>query len=211
MHVLLGIRMMTCMAFSIVYVALHSDSKPIPMVLLHVAICLAGIVGSCGSFIFAHFRKRTSVLLRTINEINVVFLNRKDNALENRRASNRIFMDIFILCSVFQLSAIMTYALFTWEFVKSGVPNFNSFFYQPTPYSCMAFLDEILFMVAGAWTISLVSFYLSMYIEFILRISLHIRVLAGDMRQLRKEVDFNEEEELKKLKFLVKNLNFYYW
>lgn len=211
MNVFLSIRVTSCMILALVYMLLHWDSKPIHLALQDVAICLAGIVGSCASLLFAYYRKRTSKLMIIINEISVAFLKRNDNVLENRRASNKVFISMCVFCGVLQMMASMTFVMFAWEFAKSGLPNFNSFFYQPTPYSFMAYFDGILFLVPGVWVTHVVTFYSSMYIEFILRISLHFRVLADDMRKLRRGVDTDEEEELQKLKSLIKDLNFYYW
>lgn len=181
------------------------------MVLGDVAICLAGIVGSFAAFIFPFYRKRTTKLLRTINEINRDVLKRNHNALENRRASNRLFKIISILFGVLQGSGTMTVVLFAWEFANTGLPQFNSFLYQPTPYSVVAFVDEILFLIPALWMESFITLYFSMYIEFILRISFHFRVLAEDMRNLRRGVESAEDKELQKLKALIKDLNFYYW
>lgn len=105
----------------------------------------------------------------------------------------------------------MTVVLYAWQFAHSGLPHFNSFFYQPTPFSLMAFVDEILFWIPALWVISLITLYLSMYIEFILRISFYFRVMAEDMRKLRSGVDIDEGMELQKLKTLIKDLNFYHW
>lgn len=207
-YILLTIRATSCMILSLWYLAMHSENKPIAIILQDVAICLAGLVASFGAIIFPLYRNRTSTLLRTINEINLDILPRTQ---ENRNNSNRLFLGLFILCGVGLVSGSMSFLIFGWQFAKSGLPNFNSFLYQPTPYSVMAFVDEILFLVIAIWISSLCTFYYTMYIEFILRISFYFRVTAGEMRQLRRGENFEEDKEMEKLKFLIKDLNLVYW
>lgn len=202
------------MTFSLLYLALYMDSRPLPMVLQDVALIIAGFVGCAGSVIFPITRKRTSALLRTVNEMNLDILNRTHNALENCRVSNRLFIAISTLCTLLEAAGTMAYIMFALEFVNSGLPQFNSFFHQPAPYSFMAFFDFILFWIPGIWIIYLNTYYLCMYIEFIVRISFHFHVLAGEMRQLRKgegALKIDEEEELQKFKSLIKDSNLLYW
>lgn len=199
------------MILSLWFIGMHWESKPIEKTLEDAAIALAAIVGSCGTIIFPYNRKRTSHLLRTINEVNVDILQRGHNALNNRRTSNRLFMAITILSAALQVSGIMSYNLFAWEFANSWVPKFNSFLFQPEPYSIMAFVDETLFLMTGFWMMSLPNSYSSMYIDFILRISFHFHVTAEEMRQLRRGLDFDEENEHHKLKSLIKDSNLLYW
>lgn len=201
---------------ALLFLALHPDSKPAAAVLQDVAVCLAAIVGSSGTIIFPFFRKRSSALLATINRINLGVLNRTHNALENRRTSNRLFIAIPILCAVLEAASFTIFLLFAWEFAYSGLPQYNSFLHQPKPFSVVAFVDEILFLITGFWMMSSVTFFLCMYFEFVLRISFYFRVTAEEMRQLRRRVrvDSNgegENEELQKLKLLVKDLNLLYW
>lgn len=211
MYWLLNIRLLTCMILALVFLIMHWDSKPIPMLLQDGAICAAEIVGCYGSFVFVYFRKRTSKLLRTINGTNRTLLQRTHNALEKRQSSNRLFIAMTILCTIIQVSGTMTFVVFAWEFARSGLPQFNSFLYQPTPYSVMSYVDATTFLCSGVWMMTLYSFYLSMKIELILRISFHFRILAEDMRQLRRGVNFEEEVELQKLKSFLKELNLLHW
>lgn len=208
-YMLLSVRIVQCMGLSLLYLALHWDSEPLPTVLQNSAMCLAGLVGSGATYIFPIYRKRTSALLATINENNRKIL--KQNSLETRRASNRLFIMLFILSIILEVSVLINFVLFAWEFAKSGIPKFNSFLHIPEAYSVMAYVDQMSFLCTGFWMMSLCTFYLLMYIEFILRISFHFRVLAQDMRQLRSAVDANEEEQLHKLKVLIKDLNVLYW
>lgn len=207
----LSIRMTTCMAFSLLYLALHWDSKPFSQVSQDVAVCIAGLFTSSASFLFRYYRIRTSALLRTINEINRNIQKRDHNDLENRRVSNRMFLGLSIYCIIFQILGTMACLMFGLEFAYTGLPQFNSFLYQPTPYSVMAFVDVIAFLCPCCWTMTLCTLYLTMYIEFNLKISFYFRVTAEEMRQLRRAVNFNEEEELNKLKSLIKDLNLFHW
>lgn len=207
----LFLRVTTSMLLGLVFLGMHRRSKPVPMLLQDVATCISALVGSSAAPIFQCYRERTSNLLRTINEINMDILKREHNALENRRSSNRLFLAMKIMCTVIEVSGSMAFIMFAWEFVKSGLPQFNRFLYQPEPYSVIAYVDEILFLCSGFWMMSLCTFCTSMYMEFILRISFYLRVTGEEMRQLRKGVDFDEEKEQLKLKSLIKDLNLLHW
>lgn len=186
---------------------MHSDIKPLPIVLQDVAVGLAATVGGFGTILFTFYRKRTTNLLTTVNEMNLNILQRSHNAMENRCISNQLFTIMPILWVAFVFSAIIIFSLFGWEFTQSGQPNYNSFFFVPKPFSVIAYVDQMFFLCSGLWMMVSVSSYLSMHIEFILRISFHFRVLAEEMRQLRKEGNCDEEMELQKLKSLIKDLN----
>lgn len=210
-YMVLSVRIVTCMGLSLLYLALNWNSGPAPMILQDAAMCMAGLVGSGATFIFPIYRKRASALLKTINDINLSVLKQSYNALENRRNSNRLFLTMSILSIVFEVSVFMNFVLFAWEFAHSGTPKFNSFLHLPKPYSVVAYVDELSFLFTGFWMMSFCTFYLLMYIEFILRISFHFRVSAEEMRQLRSGNEINEKGELQKLKSLIKDLNLLYW
>lgn len=106
---------------------------------------------------------------------------------------------------------MISFLLFLCEFHNTGLPKVNSLVYPPTQFSGLSFFDEITYVGSGFWMMSMCSFFLCIYIEFILRISFHFRVLSEDMRQLRRGVDFDEDEELQKLKSFIKELNLLYW
>lgn len=200
------------MSISLVYLGMHWETKPLSLLLNDIVINMTGLVGSTACFVFPYNRKRTSNLLRTVNEINRDILMRKHNALQNQRTSNRLILGLSLWCTVFEIlactAAILTH---TVEFALTGLPSFNSFFYQPLPYSLVALVDEISIVFVCVWALSLNTLYLSMYFEFILRISFYFRVTAEEMRQLRKGDNFDEDEELRKLKSLIKDLNLLYW
>lgn len=101
--------------------------------------------------------------------------------------------------------------MYAWEFAHTGIPTFYNFLYQPTPYSLTAIVDEILLLGVGFWVQSLTVLYLSTYFEFILRISFYFRITAKEMRQLRTGSNVDEDEEQRKLKSLIKDLNLVYW
>lgn len=127
---------------------------------------------------------------------NLDILKWTPNAQQNRRTSNRLFLALFLMCSISELLTMISFLLFLCEFHNTGLPKVNSLVYPPTPFSGRSFFDEITYV---GWMMSMCSFFLCIYIEFILRISFHFRVLSEDMRQLRRGVDFDEDEELQKL------------
>lgn len=210
MYIILTIRLVAGMVLSLFYLSMHwADSKPVSMMLEDAALSMAGFVGGVAAIIFPFYRNRTSVLLTTINEINLNILKRDQQ--ENRRPSNRLFLVLFLLCTLFEVFGMMAYVIFIWDFAKSGLPRFNNLLYQPHPYSVMACLDEMSFWIVGVWVTHLANFYPCMYIDFILRISFHFRVTANEIRQLRSGVKVDEDVELEKLKSLIKDLSLLYW
>lgn len=210
-YIFLSVRTTIFLMLALCYIGLHWGDKSVPMALQDAATCVMGFVGSLVAYIFPYYRGRISRLIRTINEINLNTLKRNHNAQENRRTSNRLFVRLAVVCAVFQSMGIMAYVMFAVAFIKTGKPTFNTVLYQPAPGSVMEIVEQIQFLVRGVWMMSLTTCYFSLYIEFILRISFNFRVLAEEMRQLRRGVDFNEEEKLQKLKSLIKDLNLLYW
>lgn len=199
------------MAFSLVYLGMHLDSKPIQIILSDSVICLAGLVVNSWCYIFPYYRERSSKLLKAVNEINLDILKRNQNFLSNRRASNRLFLILSLVYIVINVVVWIGLSTYAWQFTHTGLPPFNSFLYQPRPYSLTAFVDEILLLGGGFWVQSLTVPYLTTYFEFILRISFYFQVTAKEMRQLRTGCDIVEDEEQRKLESLIKDLTLLYW
>lgn len=207
----LSLWMTTSMILQLTYLGLHRDIVPVPMLLQNVAILISRGVGCFGTMLYPYNRKRTSKLLKTINDINQDILKRSHNALQNRQTSNRMFIALTIISIFLEAMALSTLFMFGWEFTITGLPQFNSFFYQPEPYSVIACLEEVLLLLPCTWLLSVVTSYLCMYIDFILRISFYFRVTAEEMRQLRNGVGVDETNELQKLKSLIGDLNLFNW
>lgn len=189
----------------------QTKTKPIAILLQDVALCLAGLVACFGFVLFPYNRQRTSALLKAVNEMNGEILRRHQNAISNLRFSNRLHQLFPIVCLILQVTGLLVCPKFCIEFVKTGVPYFtDGVLYEP--FSVWAYISQFLQVLTIARSCSLVTFYMLMYIEVLLRISFHFRVTAEEMRQLRNSLSlFDEEEELSRLKKLVQDANFLYW
>lgn len=73
------------------------------------------LIAVSGVFIFQYEGKRSCILLKTVNNINLDVLH---NVQENQRVSNGLFKVVSISCFVLQVSGSMAFVIFA----KSGLP-----------------------------------------------------------------------------------------
>lgn len=50
----------------LIYCARHPFNKPLPNMLQDIGVCLTGLTGCCGTFVFASNRKRISKMLKAV-------------------------------------------------------------------------------------------------------------------------------------------------
>lgn len=176
-----------------------------------IGVCLTGLTGCCGTFVFASNRKRISKMLNSVNDMNQDILERRGpNWLENRRQSNRLFLGITIFVVIYLLLSILQIPVFFVEFAKTGVPYLQNDLFQFKPFSIFAYAITLLQTLSMVLMIYTVNTMLPILLEVLLRIAFYFRVTAGELRLLRGGASFDEQVEFLKLKKLIKDVNLFH-
>lgn len=192
----------------LVYCARHPQSKPVAIMVQDIGHCLTELAACSSAFLFPYNRKRTSNLLKAVNDMNRDILRRQNkNSRKNRRYSNRLFQRLSLIGVVYLISGVMFSPLFFVEFAKTGLPYLRSDFYHLVPFSVLAHTINVFQICTDFWLVYLVLTLTAIYCELLLRIAFHFRVTAQELRQLRKGVNFDEEVEFSKLKKLINDVN----
>lgn len=199
------------LSFHLMHCLTNRAEKSILNNLQNVIFCVAGIVGCYAMLLFVLHRRRSTNLLKLINEMNKNVLRRSHNLIENRRYSNRIFTRLPFMCVFGGIFTVLFCLILSLEFERTGQVLFQNFFYQPRPHSIMARVTHYTQILAICFISSAITTYFTMVIEMLLRVSFHFRVTAEEMRQLRKGEEFDESAEMDKLKSLIKDMNFLHW
>lgn len=173
-----------------------------------IAYCFVGLVYSTDPFLFAFKRKELTTLLKVLNAKNQEVLNLRENKLENRQQSNRIFCLVLgaLIGGTFQGLCIPP--KFIFHFWATGEVYFKNYFIDDEPFSVRAFLHCCVEVVPMTWICVAFTCLLMVMLETYLRVCFICSVTAKEIRQLRMGEKINEEEEMRKLKRLSSDYSF---
>lgn len=184
---------------SIAYIIIHRNDRETAFVLQEIALSLAGIAGIMAPLMFLWNRERITKLLKIINEKNTEILQRPNNARMVKR-SNAIFLQLLCVWLITCIFGILVPEKFIFEFIKFGEIHFKTPFFVPKPFSVASYIVAISEWLEIQWMSIGCSSFVFTSNEILLRVCFIFDVTCGEIRQLRSAPDFDEEQEIRKLK-----------
>lgn len=169
------------------------------------ALLTTGVFALPEILAFRFYRERTWKVIKLINEKNL------EISQKTRERSNQMYLIILAIWITSESSAILVVLTFLYEFQQSGKVHFTNYFYDFEAFSFGSYLSHFSHMICMFWFASYMASYTVMVVELILRLTLFYRHCGEEVRKLRQIEYFDEEEELRKLKSIIKDYNLFHW
>lgn len=172
------------------YAITHKADFPLPVIMQLLAYCLTSSTYSAGFYSFHMTRGLSGKIVKIVNDKNTAILNRP-NAEKYQTISNRIYFVVAWLAIIWTVSGISSSLPIVIGMLTTG----EIFYKTPFPIKeqgWQAFTQNTIHSVVVAQLAQFYTFFWCIFIEIYLRIAWFFRVLADDLRGLRKSANTRE-------------------
>lgn len=181
------------------YIILHPNDGPLDMTMQKIAYSLTAYLGILMQYQSMVCRPEASQLLILLNRMSQNHLRRSDHP-KYRPQRNRIYLIVLMIpVSVVVLALVPLPILISAfrngeQYFKNGIP------FGETPFSLASYVQAIFYYMTFVYIYWYCMPYYGLILENFLQVVLNFKILADDLRVLRKGKVTSEELEYEKLR-----------
>lgn len=192
---------------ALVYLFLHPHEVPPDIFVQKFAHFIVIYVGLYIMHTSRYYRKEFTEVVHFVNEKTKQVLQREDLST-HRPLRNTIYISTVFILLLTCIAGFSPPSTYVYEAIKNGRVYFTS--YLPigkTPFSVAAYLHTATQVLLFYYVYSYCTMFIIVIVEPFLRLSMFYRIVAHDIRALRKAPGFTELGEYTKLRNLMQEFN----
>lgn len=192
---------------SLVYLLLHPREDPMDIVVQKLAHILMNYVGIFMMSFSRWYRREFSEVIDLVNEKTLQILEREDY-LDHRPLRNRIYLAMILILIATTLADASSPIGFLLKTLTSGELFFKNVLLVDVPVNSVpVYLLAVLQILLFYYIYTFCTLFVVVIIEPFLRLAMCYKIIASDIKTLRKIPGFKEHEEFMRLRSLMKECN----
>lgn len=192
---------------ALTYQLLHSSEIPVEVLVVKIPHLLMLCIGLNMIYNGRMYRKEYSEVIHYVNASSLAILTREDKP-NLRPLRNQIYLVTFGISTTMAVGAFFAPLPYVLETLTTGKLYFSTVWpLDETPYSASVYVQCTVQMILIYWMLTNGILFLVVIFEPILRLAISYKILAEDLRSLRKGKEFAEEAEYLRLKSLMEHSN----
>lgn len=149
------------------------------------------------------YRKEFSELIQYVNQKTRMILERKDS-LQHRPQRNKIYLGMTLILFITTVADISSPIVYLFKTIANGELYFkNVLLVEFAPFSVQVYVVAAVQVCLFYYVYAFCLMFIVIVIEPFLRLAMCYKIIATDIRVLRKTPGFTEEGELRKLVALM--------
>lgn len=175
--------------------------------LTHISLVITGLAASA---VVVEFHRKKKVLYEIAEGVqlkHLQLLKQYPSQTSFHKSSNRIFIVVSFFFFVTICFTFLATLMWIIDFIRTGNNHFPHTFMTLTPFSFLAWTQQTIHSAGTLYIGTVIGGFLSVVIECVLRLSLHIRSIADNVSRLRMKMVIDEDQELSEFKQSIAEYN----